>query len=110
MLYVVNAFSLNMLKEKAKLACKIVSREDVKKLWSSPASSLVGRTVAIGHKDTARIVGNELGTAMTENRISVKVEYGDVLLVAQYTGPRLPEGATELPEGANIVWWKVSVE
>jgi hypothetical protein len=34
-------------------------------------------------------------------------EIGEGVLVAQYRGPRLPEGATELPEGATIEWYVV---
>lgn len=109
MLYVVNAFSLNMLKENCKLDCKTIEQDEAKKLWVSPDSKLTGAKSAIGHKDMAKIVGDALGTVIAENRISVKVSLGDVLLVAQYTGPRLPEGITVLPDGAKIVWWKVVV-
>jgi hypothetical protein len=34
---------------------------------------------------------------------------GDRVLVGQYSGTRLPEGATTLPEGATIRWLVVSV-
>jgi len=33
----------------------------------------------------------------------------DALLVAQCRGPRLPEGATELPPGAILEFWLVEV-
>lgn len=109
MLYVVNAFSLNMLKGKCRLACEIIGKEEARKIWADPDNMLVGKTAAIGHKDMAKIAGDDLGTVISESRASVKVEAGDILLIAQYTGPRLPEGATVLPEGAKITWWKVSV-
>lgn len=41
------------------------------------------------------------------NRVNVKLEPGVLILVGQYIGPRLPEGATTLPEGASIEWWTV---
>lgn len=35
------------------------------------------------------------------------IRYDDAALIGQYIGPRLPEGATELPAGATIEWWLV---
>lgn len=57
---------------------------------------------AIGHADTARIVSGMLGVELPANRQSVKLARGEKMIVAQYTGPRLPEGATALPAGAEI--------
>ena len=39
----------------------------------------------------------------------VALKEGDVALVGQYSGPRLPEGATTLLEGATIKWMVVVV-
>jgi hypothetical protein len=39
----------------------------------------------------------------------VKLNQGTRLLVGQYDGPRLPEGATSLPEGATLTWFKVEL-
>lgn len=61
----------------------------------------------IGHADTARLVGGQLGQELPVNRATVKLEVGEHLLVAQYVGPRLPEGATTLPEGARIDYFIV---
>lgn len=41
------------------------------------------------------------------NRASYTLVPGEKLLVAQYKGPRLPEGATKLPEGATIEFYLV---
>ena len=65
---------------------------------------------AIGHENMARIVSNDLGHVFEVNRMSVKMdvshnEIGDCAIVAQYIGPRLPEGATSLPDGATIRYW-----
>ena len=57
---------------------------------------------AIGHADTARIVSGILGREVPAERKDVHLKRGDVLYVAQYKGPRLPEGATVLPEGARL--------
>lgn len=62
---------------------------------------------AVGHADTARIFSEILGREITPNRVSVTLGYGVDALIGQYVGPRLPEGATELPEGARIEWWAV---
>ena len=51
----------------------------------------------MGHPSTAKLVG------MEANRVSLQADYGSTLIVVQYDGPRLNEGATELPEGASLV-------
>ena len=42
------------------------------------------------------------------NRISVNLGNNDVLLVAQLSGGRLPEGATTIPDGMSIQFWVVA--
>jgi hypothetical protein len=42
-------------------------------------------------------------------RESVTLDYGEMALVVQYHGPRLPEGATVLPDGAELRWYTVRV-
>lgn len=70
---------------------------------------------AVGHADTARIFSAQLGREVPENRVSLTPEdvwgEGDKatkatgsLLAGLYKGPRLPEGATQLPPGATIQW------
>lgn len=63
---------------------------------------------AVGHEQTAQLFSNLLGVRIETNRVSIHLHRGDKLLVGQYTGPRLPEGATTLPDGAAIEWWLVS--
>ena len=113
MLYLTNAFSINMLpptdtgQEKTVYFLKI-SPARAKSLVAQ--SDCVGEFVsAIGHADMARVVGEMIGRPGLEvNRIGATFNPGvDVLVVAQYRGPRLPEGATELPEGATIEFWEV---
>jgi len=57
----------------------------------------------IGHVDLARIL------QVPYNRSSVILSEGDILLVAQYKGSRLPEGATKLPEDSTIEFFLVCV-
>lgn len=62
---------------------------------------------AIGHADTAAVVAAVLDVEVPVNRVEVTLDGDTSLIVAQYRGPRLPEGATTLPEGATIEFWQV---
>lgn len=104
MLYVTNAFSINMLDRvfydiffhpiTQHQAEHLLKAED----WVS----------AVGHEDTARVFSDQLNHKIEPNRTTVQLGEDDMLLVGQYTGPRLPEGASRLPEGATINWWLVT--
>lgn len=113
-----NAFSLNMIPEG--------SPEEMyfKPLTLSEAQEIINQAdeviSIVGHADTAVVLGNELGIKVTPNRVTWQFDLdkhpfagGDgtvdveKLMVGQYTGPRLPEGATELPEGATIKWYLI---
>jgi hypothetical protein len=60
-------------------------------------------TNCIGHPDTDAIVKGIIGMDYASgSRITVTMNPSDEMVVAQYSGPRLPEGATKLPEGASI--------
>ena len=96
----INSFSLNMLPMEA------MNFVRVKKI--NPNEVPTDIESAIGHVDTAKVVSNILGFEVKPNRVSIKLTESDVLYVAQYTGPRLPEGATTLPEGANIEFFEVT--
>ena len=62
-----------------------------------------GLTSAIGHQDTANVLGVNL------NRVNVSLSKGDVAYVAQLQGGRLPEGSTSLPEGFSFKFFKVTI-
>jgi len=97
-----NAFSINMFNPST---CFPIFREvNIDEVKST--SSLVS---AIGHADTARILSGILGVDISTNRISVTLNPGDSAIVAQYIGPRLPEGATQLPEGAKLKFYLVKM-
>ena len=100
---ITNAFSINMLSMDSNL--KFSRLKEVEARWivgNFPHSS------AVGHAETAAVLGSALGAEIAMNRITLQMERGVGLLVGQYKGPRLPEGATALPEGASIEWWLVS--
>lgn len=95
-IYICNAFSLGM-----------IARADLHRVRFAPCKnplaglSVEGYTSAVGHADTAALLG------VACNRISVKLEVGDWVYVAQLQGPRLPEGTTVLPEGSEFAWVSV---
>lgn len=64
---------------------------------------------AVGHPDTASVISNIIGKEVPVNRISISLEKGDVLYVAQLLGGRLPEGCKSLPEGFQIKFYKVTI-
>ena len=105
-----NAFSINMLPHAATLQFSKVT---------NPADLICRNWLtenAIGHADTDRVVRNILrmdGAEVPEGKRSNVVfptPEADALLVAQYRGPRLPEGATELPAGATLEFWLVETK
>ena len=122
-LYICNAFSLSMLDrhaqtgtplgyephpsdsvgETARFPRPLAQAADYVAEWE-PHAEIVS---AVGHSDTAALFSSQLGREIEPNRVSVKLAPEDILVVGQYVGPRLPEGATELPEGAKIEWWVV---
>ena len=101
-MFLLNAFSLNMLAGDADLTVRQVGLHFARKLAG-------GATSAVGHADTAAVFSDVLGVPVACDRVSVTLNPGDVALVGQYSGPRLPEGATSLPEGATIKWLLVGV-
>jgi hypothetical protein len=108
---VANAFSLQMLNsvqdsESVEVRFTKLSLEEAETLVRG-ARELVS---AIGHQDTATILSRELGVSLPQNRISVELAPGTTVVVAQVVGGRLPEGATELPSGATIQYWKVQLK
>ena len=97
-----NAFSLQMLDttKAATLRMTPVSMEEV---------AAADFESCVGHADTAAVLSTMLGKEVACNRVSVHLEEGDVLLVAQVTGGRLPEGSTTLPEGFALAFLKVEL-
>lgn len=64
---------------------------------------------AVGHADTSAVFQSELKIPVPCNRETVTLQAGDCAIIGQYSGPRLPEGATVLPEGATIRWILVEI-
>lgn len=104
-----NAFSLNMISAfPTNVKVEEISVIEAKELLTqvdqaSPINS------AVGHADTASVFSSVLGLDIPSNRISVSLNAGEKAVIGQYSGPRLEEGATTLPEGAVIKWLLVTV-
>lgn len=106
MRYILNAVSLNMLHEggfHGALQIDEVSLEEARTWIQAGARS------GVGHADVADLYSNLLGVGIPPYRATLKLLPGDVALVGQYSGPRLPEGALTLPEGAVIRWFVVQL-
>lgn len=64
----------------------------------------------IGHADTANVLSNLLQNEISCNRVTVQLKQNERCIVAQYIGPRLPEGSLRLPEGSKIDFFLVKME
>lgn len=106
---VLNSFSLNMLPA---FPAEVFVREiplSQARLIFAPGSD-VSCESCVGHADTAAIFSEQLGGPVPAARVTVTLEKGETILVGQYKGPRLPEGATTLPAGATIQWLLVMLK
>ena len=97
-----NAFSLQMLTNTS-ATITVEEVQPTKELLQECDNSL-------GHKDICDLLNGMFGTSLVPNRKSDRLSDGDSVLVAQYTGGRLPEGAISLPEGASLKFLKVTVK
>ena len=106
-LYITNSFSINMLNGSQELSFSKIGNPEPIVNNSCPIG-------CIGHESTATLIekifnsgGIDAGNLF--NRVSITPDFngGDRVLVCQYSGPRLPEGTTELPSGAGIEFWVV---
>lgn len=104
-MFLLNSFSLNMLVDMT----ATVRFTEIDETSTAAALAQSEWTSAVGHADTAAILSNVLGLPVPCNRVTVTLKAGDRAIVGQYKGPRLAEGATELPEGAEIKWVTVEV-
>lgn len=121
--YILNAFSLNMLNRDEQLGtpqfhAPTSNDNNLTARYPRPVNDPITQlkefekfpnhyqiVSAVGHQDTANIFANVLNRPISFNRQTIKLLPGDIAIIGQYIGPRLPEGATSLPEGATIEWW-----
>lgn len=100
MLLLLNSFSANMLQQLFPVSVTF------DELSASQAADMLaaGFLSVVGHADTAAVFSETLNLPVTMNRATISLKAGDTAIIGQYSGPRLPEGATTLPEGASIRW------
>lgn len=106
-LYISNAFSIQMLDPDKATDLHIfpMTEGGVREFIRDGFSF----TSAIGHADTAAVVSSIIGQELPAQRINLKLQKGDILIVAQLMGGRLPEGSTTLPEGFSIKFFNVQI-
>jgi hypothetical protein len=102
--YLANAFSLNMLDD-----CDGVQVRFTKVRKDQLAAEVAELPSIVGHADTAALFTRLLGRPVEVARDSVRLKRGEYLIVGQYVGPRLAEGATSLPKGATVKWVRVDI-
>lgn len=100
-----NAFSLQMLEADGYIKVSSLNAVQASELFLARKGQS-----CVGHPDTAAVVSDILGINIPCARVNVTLHKGDILIVAQLTGGRLPEGATKLPDGFKIKWKVVSIE
>ena len=89
MLYLGNAFSLNMLEGEAERTLRITPINGVEATQMLRAAEFES---VVGHPATAAVLSQRLGAKVEANRVNLILRPGDVLLVAQVLMPRLAEG------------------
>ena len=90
MIFLANSFSFQMITH---FPCDTHTVEITKEKFDYYKQHAVSY---VGHKDLANLLDVDY------NRESLKLRDGDILLVAQLMGGRLPEGATKLPHNVSI--------
>jgi len=105
MVYLSNAFNLSMLPPGSDAEVRVtpVTVERAREILSG------GFVSAIWRDEVIAVVSDYLGIPVPARRLSVMLRNGDTLVVAQYSGPKLEDGETELPPGAKIMFYTVSV-
>jgi hypothetical protein len=97
MKYINNAFSPSMVDlAKFTISFEEISREQFE-------AEKKGAISVVGHQNTAEALG------VAFNRTTLKLKGGDVLLVAQLLGGRLPEGTTPIKEFMKFKFLKVVI-
>lgn len=102
---ILNAFSLQMVDLPFSGEADEITKEQVRELLKKAKVES-----AVGHEQTAKILTNELGIGVAFNRVNIHLDHGEVAVIAQITGGRLPEGATTLPEGFGMKYVLLQVK
>lgn len=97
MKYIGNSFSMQMVEaSNGLIGFKELNKDDFEFKTRNAVS-------VVGHQDTATVLGVKF------NRKNISLKKGDILFIAQIVGGRLPEGATELPDGFKFKFMQVEI-
>lgn len=119
-IFLSSTFTLNMLEDlNCNLESEICTWEEIKQIVNDLNKYGDGRSAikegvieiinGFGHQSTADLIKNLHGINIPMNRVNLVVPRYSWVYVTQYRGERLPEGATELPESAELVPVRVHV-
>lgn len=96
----INAFPLQIVADGSVLSVRAASHDEAR------AALAIGS--AVGHADTAAVLSAILGVPVPVARVTLPTSAEGDVVVAQYSGSRLPEGATALPPGARLDFRRVA--
>jgi len=107
MVYLGNAFSLQMLKNKrrVRLICDEMPAERVSAYLQSHQFKSI-----IGHDNTAGVLTKLLGVDVWTNRESIELDKGDILVVAQYSKGRIIDRELEQVNPDDFTFWVVRIQ
>ena len=100
--YISNSFSLDMI--------NIVDFDLLRVKKIAPSEVPQNVISVIDHSDMARIVSDILGFEVPKNKANINLTEDDILYVAQYKGPILPEGILQLPDWATLDFFEVTMQ
>lgn len=106
MTFIANSFSINMLNPSCftdGLGVEVEIHEISPEVLPNTLES------AIGHEDLAEVVSRVAWRDIKAKRATISLCPGEMLYVAQYIGPRLAVGTTQLPEGAEVRFYRVEI-
>jgi hypothetical protein len=108
MKYLMNAFSIGCLDFVNETQDAILTIEIIPEAsFFEDAKDAISR---IGHADTAELLSAMAGYPIKMERQSTSLVPGDIIYVAQYNGPRLPEEAKSLPDGAKFRFYIITIK
>ena len=103
-IYITNSFSINMINCETMVSFRKLDAKGVVGCLKRHSTDEI--ISGIGHRDMAEIVSKQIGMEIPVERRTITLDVSeDMVIVAQYTGPRLPEGCCTLPDGAKINYW-----
>lgn len=100
MIYIANSLSSSMLPDDSYL----ITTTGVDYICSLVKMNGGVFDSAVGHSDTAAVFSELLGFHVPHKRQSISLKNGDIVIIGELSGPRLPEGATQLPPNTSIKW------